>query len=596
MVFEVLTMSKPASDSGPLGFLSSAFSRILRRFAEGPPAADSGVSFGELKTELSKSYGAQSPRLPVSQAGLQRLEELLAALGRSGEPEGLLSTLGGLTHPDDRIVAAAGEAAAGLLPLWPVHHWPRLDESLRRAWLELAANSRFWQSRSEAVVLVVRLPPTGAARLTSLILLASHDNGYVRQGAIVELASEVGPSLPAEILATLTLRLDDWVGVVAAEAWRLWEQLLPRAQPEVLVENLGLIGRLATHERVDDVRLWNAVGTVLRSAEGQQALVAGLKDRRAAVAGWAFKAMRRLALRPEGARDAAFASYVPLIRLEMARELVAAAGDEAGLELLRLYFDRIANDRFDWLRHLALDVATTWLPERLEELARKGLFDRAASVRSRCQEFLVMRFDVDPLPLYRECLDRGEAYPRHLAAALLGLTEVGDHRERPYFERFLADPLPNVRAAAIFGLGRLADPADGERFFPGLEDPTKQVRRASSAAIARQVWRVERLMAVFRTSTSVQARVEVYKLTQRLAAWDRVLLGFYGLEDGRPEVVQAAYSELHLILFGWMFAEPTADQRQELEALLRRHSGQLPQMYRVAFHFQLAQKQRDSRT
>ncbi|MCP3962395.1 MAG: hypothetical protein GY719_31520 [bacterium] len=416
-----------------------------------------------------------------------------------------------------------------------------------------------------------RLPDSGPGRVAGLVLMACHDNGYVRQCAVEGLATIA----TAESLGVLTMRLDDWVGVVRQRAFDAWSGLLLPEHVDVVVEALPLIWRIQTHQRIDGDHLWKPLCDLLSTPEGHSALLAGLAGNRMTVGRAALRAILKLDHRPDGWLSLALRSADASIQFQAARALVARADPDA----LARHLDTLFEARLSRNRHLALDVCASFFPDRLEEFWRKGLLDRSPGLRRRCQEGLVLQMDIDPVPLYRACLEE-DLRASQRASALLGLAETSDVHDRPIFEAFVEAPTMRVRAAAVVGLGRLAQDGDAVVFLDFLRDPSARVVRAAESVLPRLPWTSRQLAEAFGKTESAAGRLAMVRLAFRLSAWDRTLFLMDALGDPDPRVRASASGALQHVVFnprGWGAGRPTPEQRRDLEARLRSRARSLGQ-------------------
>ena len=476
---------------------------------------------------------------------LQRLRPVgdgLSSDGPSAEWRSALHGLAGSGSDEalDLLVEMSARAPESMLPeiapmvetflrQCPIERRPQLDGRLRRSWQRITGIYGDAESASES--LTARWTAITATRSEIAVLAASHPNGYVRQWAVESLAEFQDSSA----LAALTLRLDDWVEPVSRAARAAWQDGLSRASPSWLLQLLSLLGRLEGRSRLDRELVRRTLTRSLSNPAARQSLWDALRldsGRHGGSEGrhafhWVLETTQgeerlpwlKLAI---GHRDA-------VIRLWAFRAFM----DGEGEGLARRHVEQGLEDPFLPVRSLALDACEERFPDLLEAAARRGLLDRSRSVRTRCQEILVMEFDVDPALIYRQALSEGSS---RLAPALYGLSETGDGNDEHYFRAHLQNPSSRVRAAAVAGTAGSAD-ADSATFFHLLGDPSPRVLRAAVSALTDLTWGVAQWAEAWDTLPALGRRALLH-LVLRLGMLDRLILLLRAVADADPRTVE----------------------------------------------------------
>lgn len=515
---------------------------------------------------LCRPRHVERPRVRAER--LEAIEAGFADLGARLEPAAILGTLAGLQHAEPRVVDVAAKAATQLLTRWSTRDWSDLDRRLRRHWLSLSGVA--WSAVREGWSpghVDLRLPEPEAERAAAVALLACHPNGFVRQQAL----GALGDSATSHTLAAATLRLDDWVPEVRRAAIESWADLLPKVPVEAVIETLPLFRRIAARTRVNADVVWRQLSRTVAGAPAQDALIRALFDLRPDVARAAFETLEHLEQAPPGGwLEAATRSTNGFVRYQAIRRRLDEATDETLDDRLLDWFTL----RSSKTRHRVLDVCAARLPHRLVALARQGLLDRSRSIRCRCQEILVLEHHIDPVPIYRSCLDQ-DLQPGARASALLGLAETSDAQDAARFEAHLRAPHPRVRAAAVAGLGRFADPSESRRYFEFLLDPSPRVARTAGRVLERLHWTASDLGQAFAAAQSATTRRLLVKLSHHTPTWDRILFLIDASADAAPEVEATAQHHLRQLLTaanGWAHGKPSAEQMAALSTRIRFRS------------------------
>jgi hypothetical protein len=370
-------------------------------------------------------------------------------------------------------VATTGERLE-MLSLMPLAYRPRLlarlDERSRGAARRLT--TRWWRDGEWAAEARPDDPWTAVRELVAafdrdpadvgpiaVAFAATDPDGRRRERAIAEMARRRRP----EHLAFLALRCDDWVPSVRAAAGRALSVILRERPEHQLRVALPMAAHLAGRRR-GGLALWTIERMVQDDFERYAPILLGDPNRNGRRLAYTVGRKQR---RWSYADLLGFAAREPdaVVRLDAARIVTAEAVTRQDAGALR----ELAGARFVAVRSLAL-VA-------LREL---GHDDEAVTALT------------DPAPLIRAFARSRTAGPagryRMLLAsdpgpeAILGLAEMGDHRDARLLGPFLGHPAHRLRAAAVRGLV-LLDSVPVDATVPLLTDPHPDVVREASIAL-----------------------------------------------------------------------------------------------------------------
>jgi len=400
-------------------------------------------------------------------------------------------------------------------------------------------------------------------------ILASHPNGFVRQIAVREL----GRSTDGTEIPFLTLRANDWVTEVADTAGDLLAARFVPANRAAVVNALPYIVRMLGHRRQDHHRLVDALGAVLISDDGRDAIATiRTSDRAVARAGYALL----FDLLPTHAVvEAALAEPDPVARRQAVRRLPAIGDPSTTAErLARL----VSGDRAPSVRHEALALLERCDASRARAVRPHALLDRSAAVRGLAR-FLASRLDpsLDVRGLYLEALEQGAAAT--LPAAVLGLGECGTKADGDLVRPLLTADLPRLRRAALQTTASL----DPDRVLPlataALEDSSSGMRSTALRILRRQAYRVD-FAALARRMPSVvdsRARKGFLMLFAEAPKWDAAVFLLTALGDPDRGVRDHASDLLDtwVARFNRRHTAPTPAHLHEIRESLDRHASAL---------------------
>lgn len=348
-----------------------------------------------------------------------------------------------------------------------------LDRALR-------SRSTVWRTWFSARRLRGALPRAGKDHRDVFLALAlAHPSGYVREAAVRRIwkwhakKRRVPPLLAHRLLV---LRRNDWVPEVAQAAADVLDRLLEDDEAASWVAALPLVMSLADTSRNQHGSFIQAVESRVCSNAWESVALAALEGTDRAVA----RAVARVVLAPGravsvGALRSALQSEDPVLRLAAARAATVALPKPEREATL----GRLESDRFMPIRREGMRLCEAWLPEMLDAMHRRMLFDRSRALRGLAQRALRAAGE-NPAAQYRGRLERGAA---SLEAAVLGLGETGTPDDAARVALYLGAPEARIRAAAIRSLERLAGDVYVERFLAALRDTSPRVYRAAATAL-----------------------------------------------------------------------------------------------------------------
>lgn len=443
-----------------------------------------------------------------------------------------------------------------------------LDQRVRETWTGYKYyNLNNWQT----------LRPSDVGRLaqsklaTSLVGLASfHFNGYVREAAVRELATQrSGKELPF-----LLIRLNDWVAEVRAAAEHAVRERIAANYAVNFLVNISLVLRLRACGRVDK-QFVDAVCGLLKRPECKEVLRSGMAS--------ADRTVRRVSFQLAAESD-------PSTRSSIVRALMTDSDPRARSWAVRHFLPEVSvedlpsvigpllRDRFMPVRRDALWVVATKRPDLAAEPLQRALLDNHISMRETARQFLTIANVADARDFYVKALEQGPESQRY--AAICGLGESGQASDAPLLSAYLDSPLPKYRRAAIRAVGRL----DAERKLPKLldflSDEKPSVSREAMKALlskARQL-PAEDLEQLVATGTSFHTRRNALTLALHTSKWQKLPALLNACADTDPRLAELAKRALRdwFVTYNRSFAEPTRVDFEKIQVLLSRVEPMLP--------------------
>jgi HEAT repeat protein len=435
-------------------------------------------------------------------------------------------------------------------------------------------NLQNWQS----------LRPSDVGRLaqskfaTSLVGLASsHCSGYVREAAVVELASQrTGKELPF-----LLIRLNDWVSQVRDVAERAVRARIEPGYAVHFLANITLVFRLRVCGRVEK-KFVDEICDLLKRAECKDVLLAGTTSKDNAVRRISFQ----LAAEAEPPTRAAIVRAAMTDPDAVARSWAVRhfLSDVSSDELPRV-IEPMLKDRFMPVRRDALWYAATKRPDIAKQPLRDALLDSHISMRETARQFLAVAEVEDVRDFYAGALAIGTDKQRF--AVICGLGETGKAADVPLVVPFLNSPLTKIRRAAAYAIGRLDLEGQLERLVGVLSDARPGVSREALKALQSKARLVsmDDLEALAAGGADFHVRRNALTLISHTEKWKRIpdLLKACADKDERISEQSAKALRAWLSNYNSSFAEPTRDDFQRISLALSQFETCLPHGFAAEF-------------
>lgn len=486
----------------------------------------------------------------------------IVEIAAEGEPAAILPLSHFLTDKSPLVRQAAADAVGSLVATCQPEDLAELDAEMRCYcyWHSLRSWDRFRKQD------VGKLPRPSGAEAAVLGLASFHRNGHVRERAIELLdAIEGGSELPF-----LLIRLNDWVDAVRQAARSAVERRLHGGDFAPFVGNIALVFRLLDQQRADHAPLVQAVVRRLVEPEHEVALLGILKSDNRSVRRIAFQAAmdldgnHRVRLVTE-----CMHSTDPVIRLWSVRWAASITATDNLEALLR----PLEHDTFMPVRREILRARIQSFPEKAEEALNAALFDRSAAIREEARFHLRKRGRSEFAETYRHAIREGLVFE----GAIAGLGDTGTAEDAELLLPILQSASTRLRATAVAAIGRLGAENYAEAIFHRLADESPRVAKEAAKALRERVAVIgqERLWELFRSEARGHVRMAVLRLLDGLASWEKLPYMIRAAADSDESIATRGMISASR-LYNRVFTQPSAQQRERIEASIAETAGKLP--------------------
>jgi HEAT repeat protein len=453
------------------------------------------------------------------------------------------------------------EDAVRQVELLPIAQLLQLDEELRKAARYLDVTTRrqnFALSRSAAE----------AAETTAYLFTACGNcNGYVREAALTAFGNH--PSRLA--FAAALIRCDDWVPQVQRAASMLLGRLLESDSAPMIFEALPLLLRLRQRRRISE-EIWpQQVEPLLRSPHLRQCRWSSTKSLDTESRAYAY----RLVFETDSDRALevlfeASADRHPKISV-WALGLANTFGSSEAQLLLKSSL-RHPNSE---VRAQALRLFAQLEPADLREQLGKLLFDASRGPRDVAVYLLDQHFKESGLKHWRDAIDSGTPYKRHIALAALSYAAAPEDVSR--LQSFIREPSARVRACALRGLVRADAPHADQYLVAALKDSSAFVIRYALNLTSKQnqLFALKDLKGAFETAPSEATRRQLSFAARLLGKWESLEFLFW-LTMTRGLAISGVGFDRWLVAANRRFTSLDENTRSRLLGLLQDVAARVP--------------------
>lgn len=446
-----------------------------------------------------------------------------------------------------------------------------LDQRVRESWTSYRYhNLHNWQG----------LCPFDVRRLAqsefaiSLVGLASfHFNGYVREAAILELASRrSGKELPF-----LLIRLNDWVAEIREAAGMAVRLRIEPSNAVHFLANISLVLRLRACGRVDK-KFVDEIRDLLKRSECKDVLQAGTKSK--------DKAVRRISF--QLAAEADPSTRTAIIRAAMTDpDAVARAWavrhflPEVSPDDLPGVIEPMLKDRFMPVRRDALWYAATKRPDVAKQPLRAALLDNHVSMRETARQFLAIAGIESSRDFYADALARHDDNRRF--AGICGIGETGTAADVSLVTKFQKSNQTRIRRAVAYAFGRLDPEGQLQKLVELLSDPAPSVSREALKALkgkARHLL-LDQLENLVVSTSEFHVRRNALTMISQTDKWKKVPALIKVCADADARLAEQAAKSLRAwsANYNSSFAEPTRGDLERITAELNKFESHLPHAF-----------------
>ncbi|WP_020408704.1 hypothetical protein [Hahella ganghwensis] len=389
-------------------------------------------------------------------------------------------------HPDREIASKAIERISELLGQVPQHQLSWLDESIRsqyyccsgRAW------AKQWYQADESFVRSLDLPQEQLE--TVLVLLVSHNNGYVRSASLQRL-SEVNEILA---LKMAFIRANDWVYDISSLAFGLIGKLLDNLSPSQSTQFLHLVQQLQHKKRRNLQPILDGIELGLKSEEGISTLLETLDSAELHLARSAFGVLKRIdGVKLRVIKRSCYHKDI-VIRTGALKLAMSLQDRSEQLAWLKLF----SGDTYAPIRKRAMYAIAEQFPEESMAVMMNNLTHINRSVREVARFYIRRQAAFDLPGYYRERLESDERCMS--VGAVLGLSESGQGVDWREIEKLPARDDPKFRGAVVIAARNLG--AKSQQWF--MEKVRNgcpaEVREAKIALLGKSVSLLDELLSL----------------------------------------------------------------------------------------------------
>lgn len=491
------------------------------------------------------------------------LEDVLPGLAGEEDAAAIWQLLPFLFSRSVDTSVAATNAIAARLRAVPPDDLPEIETLIR-----VSGRGWYWES-SLGDELQRRMGIRPDADV--LGFLSFHQNGYVREAAVKQLAVlHDGPEL-----RYLLLRLNDWVPQVRDAARQAVIDRTRIDSVAAFARNFLLVARAMRGQH--GASLVEPFAAIFATAPGQAAILWELEAGSRTAARFLVRfAIDHVPDALDAIVPAAVRSSDAMVRSWVIPLVARALPREDALAILQ----RLAADALPIIRRESLRALSQSFPDEAQPHLERAVLDSSASVRE-ASRFLLRERRIDFAATYRKAMDRAVTSAQ-LATAIAGLAETGTATDAQAAVRHLSHPIARVRRAAVKCVMRLSGGPYLEQITAALQDTSAAVSAAARDALRRHARDLDpsRLTEIFTGTNLRHARRNVLTLFTELPKWQSITHLLHAATDADEEI--AAEALRHVQAWNNQYnRRQIVPSRSELEALTDALATAEPMLDRV---------------
>ncbi|MFJ4346233.1 HEAT repeat domain-containing protein [Pseudomonas sp. NPDC089401] len=304
--------------------------------------------------------------------------------------------------------------------------------------------------------------------------LSRHENGFIREVAVRELAESPSP----EALAALVIRLNDWVPQVREAATSAVQRYLASAHVTSLLFALNPLLALATQRRADHSAILASVRAALQSPSAREAVEASFLAQQSKAACYLFALLLESTASPEPLLRDGLSHRELNVRMAAIEACETLATAQTHALLLDALPHSIARVRICILRALIPVL------EDPKPLLQQALLNGSGAVRSLAQ-WEAPRYGVDPAVMLATQLGRPMPVKKADWLAVLGLArDLGSVLPDAWWAAALGSAYPSVRLSALYLPGERPTAA----LIDALDDASDKVFNVLITRLGKLPW------------------------------------------------------------------------------------------------------------
>lgn len=350
-----------------------------------------------------------------------------------------------------------------------------------------------------------------------LCLLSLHENGYIRENAIIMLKDKIDK----QTLPFFLLRANDWVEAIRKKTQDIvLDYLTMNQNVHTILENLDMIQDMKSWLRSDLSKIMNVIEAMLINPENHKVMIQEFyKSKNIYIKRVLFDYLMQDKAHYEDLIIAGIKSKDPVI---LDKALISMKKQIHKFDKGRCFYE-LMRSKSARARMAALEIAQDILTdEEYRKIALELLCDRSIGVREMSREILNGLSKREFCDYYLKRLDSNN---NNLVGAILGVGETGTSNEINALKQFLNHENTRVRKAALISICKLDEEKSLDYLYEvlcsdNLVDSRHATRLLSNKMITMDAFTLYELYQLEGLAAHVYENI--IELTNYTSKWDQL--------------------------------------------------------------------------
>jgi len=338
-------------------------------------------------------------------------------------------------------------------------------------------------------------------KITLLCIASMNGNGYSREEALNRLIDlKTQRTIPF-----ILFRLADWVAPIRKKAENAIQRFLVAENTIFFIQNHKLISWLLHVQRADLSELYSQITNSIIQKRLTSEQLKGLNE------GDRFFYFKSLA--KTGLIDMELINQMLIDKYYLIRILLIKHLDK--VNDIKSVLSKLLSDKSQKVRQGAVNLLANQELNEYETVLRDLIFDNSTSVRVEARRLLNKICDCDFIKIYQQSLSN----QKKIIGSILGLSEVSDKSEIPFFQKYLDSDRARIRTASLIGIYNLDSNIGTETAYQILETKNPiSTRRAAESLLAKQGVDFKRLRKLYDLTDSTGKKI-ILRLFNQFSGW-----------------------------------------------------------------------------